>query len=116
MNSFITDKLASLNRLWPCNNGTFRASGMAGIEPIQSQLRVTGHRFLKNIIITRVVENTLDYEDIIEIEKEKTRCYIVWVRSLFLHRLFLVMIFASKHQNVDENMLFFIKLIFKFLG
>ncbi len=30
------DKLASLNRSWQSNKGTFRASGLAGIEPMPS--------------------------------------------------------------------------------
>ncbi len=40
-----TDKLASLNRFWQSNKGTFRASGLAGFEPMPSQSRATGHAF-----------------------------------------------------------------------
>ena len=36
-------KLASLNSSWQSNKGMFCALGMAGIEPMQSQSRVTGH-------------------------------------------------------------------------
>ncbi len=38
-------KLASLNRSWQSNKGTFCALGMTGIEPMPSQSMVTGHRF-----------------------------------------------------------------------
>ena len=33
----LTGKLASLNRAWQSNKGTFRASGMAGNEPMPSE-------------------------------------------------------------------------------
>jgi hypothetical protein len=41
----VADKLASLNSSWQSNKGTFRSSGLAGIELMPSQSRVTGHRF-----------------------------------------------------------------------
>jgi hypothetical protein len=34
--SILSGKLASLNRSWHSNKGTFRASGMVGIEIIES--------------------------------------------------------------------------------
>ena len=33
----LSGKLASLNRSWQSNKGTFRASGLAGIEPMPSE-------------------------------------------------------------------------------
>ena len=33
----IVGKLASLNRSWQSNKGTYRASGLAGIEPMPSE-------------------------------------------------------------------------------
>ncbi len=45
LSTIVIGKLASLNRLRQSNKGTFRASGLAGIEHMPSQSRVTGHRF-----------------------------------------------------------------------
>ena len=41
-------KLASLNRSWQSKEGTFRALGMAGIEPTPPESHVTGPSFRLN--------------------------------------------------------------------
>ena len=44
----IAGKLASLDRSWQSKEGTYRALGMAGIEPTPPESHVTGPRFRLN--------------------------------------------------------------------
>ena len=51
--SFDPRRQASSNRSWQSNNGTFRASGMAGIEPMPTLVRVTGANYVKGAVKLR---------------------------------------------------------------
>ena len=55
--SELADKLASLNRSWQSKEGTFRALGMAGIEPTPSKSHVTGPRFRINHWLRRLISH-----------------------------------------------------------